>query len=111
MRRLALLWLSAHALSAADRSYLLALVLAAVARITSAQLAHPKSTAIGTQGGTDEAVEAGAQPQTAQHAVLAALTAAAEQLLSSVGGRPAPWVLQSIHRLLQVSTRSCSCMH
>ena len=49
------------------------------------------------------------QLQTAQHAVLAALTAAAEQLLSSVNGAPVPWVLQSIHCLLQVRTRALAC--
>ncbi len=111
LRRLALLWFAAHALSAADRSYILALNLAALARITSAQLAHPEPEPAHTgsqDGGTDAADSVGTQLQTAQNGILAALTSAAEQHLSSVNGTPAPWVLQSIHHLLQVSTRICT---
>ena len=104
MCRLALLWIAAHALSPEDRSYLLSLVLTAIVRISTAEAASQAPAA--TAAARSETVEASkfeVQLRTAQHAALTALTAAAEQLLSCVGGQPASWALHSIHCLLQVS--------
>ena len=104
LRRLALLWVAAHALSLADRSYLLSRVLAAIARLAAAEVADLEPTdATATRTGPMQTVTLALPLRGAQHAVLSALTAAAEQLLSCGGGQPVLWALQSIQRLFQVS--------
>ena len=101
MRRLALLWVSAHALSPANRPYCLALVLEAIAAVSPAT---PTDLGHSDGGYTDQTAEGAAtSARSAQYAVLAALIAAAEQVLSSDSTLPAAWALECIQSLVQVS--------
>ena len=103
-RRLALLWVAAHALSAADRSYLISLLMEAIAAVSSALSADLGSNAKEPAQHTGpRAATTAIALRTAQHAVLAGLTAAVEQMLSSGATPPAAWAIHSIQCLVQVS--------
>ena len=109
--RLALLWIAAHALSGADRSYLLSLILEAITAVSEAQCTFLRYDSRPADDGVPLSAETAASWGLAQHAVLATLTAAAEQVLSSDGVAPAGWALDSIHDLLKVTIESLESSH